>query len=35
MLAAARDWYGGWLKVHHMLVTGPIARHYSFTARSH
>ena len=31
----AGAWYGGELKVHHMLVTAPIARRYSFTVRPH
>jgi hypothetical protein len=35
ILGAAQDWYGGELKVCHMLVTAPIARRYSFTARPH
>ena len=32
VLSAARDWYGGQVKVRHMLMTAPIARQYSFTA---
>jgi hypothetical protein len=35
ILTAARDWGGAELTVRDMLVTAPIARRYSFTARPH